>query len=69
MSEIKLFYVSGVRHHAVVLAKDNEEASKLALAASEGNKDERVLFGFVGDWESPEFYELKLPENYRIERG
>ncbi|MBI2583604.1 MAG: hypothetical protein HYW25_02965 [Candidatus Aenigmarchaeota archaeon] len=64
---MKLFYVSGIRHNAIVLAKDGDEAVSLAIRASESeDKDPNVLFGSVGSWESPDAHELKLPDGYRL---
>lgn len=66
---IKLFYVSGLRHNAVVIAKNADEAINLAIKEYESEKKElnsRVLYGSVGEWESPEAQEIKLPENFRI---
>ncbi len=67
MSGPKLFYVDGVRHSAVVLAASEEEAVRLANAASSSEeRDARVLFGYVGDWESPGATELKLPAGFEL---
>jgi hypothetical protein len=66
---LKLFYIEGIRHHAVVLATDGLEAIKLAEKAYvevENEVDSKVLFGSVGDWESPVAHELKLPEGFEI---
>ena len=65
---MKLFYVSGLRHRAIVIANDKDEACKLAISAyeDEDKKDSRVLFGSVGDWESPEAHEINLPDGYRL---
>ena len=35
----KIFYVSGIRHHAIVLAQDADEARRLAVEASKNKKD------------------------------
>jgi hypothetical protein len=67
LAVLKLFYVDGVRHSAVVLARDEKEAIKLAGEASREEKaDPRVLYGYVGDWEAPEAHELILPKEYRL---
>ena len=66
----KLFYVYGLRHHAIVLAHDEKEAVKLSNSADEGDKNPKVLFGSVGEWEnwnnSTEVFELNLPQGYKI---
>jgi len=63
----RLFYVDGVRHSAVVVATSEEEATKLAIAASSlGKGDDRVLIGGVGEWESPKATELRLPRGYAL---
>lgn len=64
---LKLFYVSGVRHSAVVLASSSQEAVKLAVGVSRAAKsDPYVLYGSVGDWEVPEAHELKLPSGCQL---
>jgi hypothetical protein len=63
---MKLYYVDGTRHSAIVLASTPDDAVKLAIGASEGNLDERVLHGHVGDWEGPEAKEIPLPSGYSI---
>jgi hypothetical protein len=60
---MKLYFVNGVRHSAVVMARTKREAIGLAAKVSD---DDRVLFGSVGDWEVLEAYELKLPKGWRI---
>ena len=66
----KIFYVSGIRHHAIVLAQDADEARRLAVEASKNKKDLRMLFGHIGDWEDfgggIDAHELKLPSRYSI---
>ena len=66
----KIFYVSGLRHHAIVLAQDTDEARRLAVEASKNKKDPRVLYGYIGDWEDfgrgLHTHELKLPPRYSI---
>jgi hypothetical protein len=64
--DVKLFYIDGIRHKAVVLAKDEEEAIKLAAEASRTEESPNVMCGSVGAWEAPEAYELKLPKGYRL---
>jgi len=67
----KLFFVSGIRHSAVVIAEDGAEAVKLAEeahGAEDGKADQRVLYGSVGDWEVPQAIELVLPQGYQITR-
>ena len=67
MSGPRLFYVDGIRHSAVVVAMSEEEAVKLAVAASSlGEGDARVLFGGVDEWESAKAIELKLPRGYEL---
>ena len=66
---INLFYVNSVRHHAIVLAHDKNEAIKLSNEANKGLADPRVLFGSVGEWENwsgINASELKLSNGYRI---
>jgi hypothetical protein len=60
---MKLYFVNGVRHSAVVMARTKKEAIGLAAKVSD---DDRVLFGSVGDWEAPEAHELKLPNGWKI---
>jgi len=63
----RLFFVDGVRHSAVVVATTKEEALKLAVeASSSGKRDAKVLFGDVGEWESPRAIELKLPKGLEL---
>lgn len=70
MDTLKIFYVNGLRHHAIVLAHDESEAIRLSNTADEVNKDPRVLFGSVSEWEnwndSTETLELKMPPGYKI---
>lgn len=67
LAVLKLFYVDGIRHSAVVLARDEKEAVQLASEASREEKaDPRVLYGYVGDWEVPGAHELILPKGYRL---
>ena len=61
---MKLFYVIGIRHNAIVLANNSEEA--ISLATIGDKEDPRVLFGSVGSWEAPEAHEIKLPSDYRL---
>ena len=62
-----MYYVDGVRHSAVVLARTKGEAVRLAIAASRPEEaDRRVLFGHVDEWEAPGARELKLPRGYRL---
>ncbi len=64
---LKLFYVSGVRHSAVVLASSSQDAVKLAAGVSRAAKsDPYVLYGSVGDWEVPEALELTLPSGCQL---
>ena len=64
---MKLYYIRGIRHNAIVFALNKEEAIRLAIEASNSDKpDPQILYGYVGDWESPEAYELKLPKNYKV---
>ena len=66
LSGPRLFYIDGVRHSAVV-ARSGEEAVKLAVeASSSGKGDAKVVFGSVGEWESPQAVELKLPRGPRL---
>jgi len=65
---MKLYFVDGVRHSAVVMARTKKEALGLAAKVHEGVPSDLVLFGFVGDWEAPEAHELKLPKGWRINR-
>lgn len=63
----KLFYVAGIRHHAIVIAQNGSEAVQLALKASQGKKaNPRVLYGGVQDWEAPTAQGLRLPKNYEL---
>ena len=65
--ELKLFYVEGVRHSAVVLARNKRQAVRLAVDASRNEKpNPYVLYGYIGSWEVPHAYELRLPEGYRF---
>jgi len=68
---MKLFLVIGIRHNAIVLAENREVAIRLAVDASksENKKDPRVLFGYVGNWESHEVKELRLPKGYKLVKG
>ena len=71
---MKPFRIEGIRHSAVVIANDGEEAIKLATEAHNSNDDEknhdpRVLYGSVGDWEIPTAFELMLPRGYQIVSG
>ncbi|MDA4116547.1 MAG: hypothetical protein OK442_08340 [Thaumarchaeota archaeon] len=67
MSGPRLFYIDGVRHSALVVASSGEEAVKLAVeASSSGKGDAKVLFGQVGEWESPRAIELKLPKGLEL---
>lgn len=64
----KLFLVQGIRHSAVVVAGNKDEALELAANDSDcGASDTRVLYGGVQRWEAPEAIELKLPEGFRLE--
>jgi hypothetical protein len=63
MSGPRLFYIDGIRHSAVVIAATEQEAVNLATDAGGSGKDNpMVLFGRVGEWESPKAIELKLPK-------
>jgi hypothetical protein len=67
LSSPRLFYVDGVRHSAVVIAVSEEEAVRLAIEAARlGKGDAKVLFGEVGEWESPRAIELKLPKGLEL---
>ena len=67
LSGPRLFYIDGIRHSAVVVAVNEEEAVKLAISASSLQEgDARVLFGGVDEWESPKATELKLPRGYEL---
>lgn len=59
---MKLYFVSGIRHSAVVLAKNKKDAIVLA----EKSDDTRVLIGHVGSWESPDAEELRLPTGWNL---
>ena len=59
---MKLYFVSGIRHSAVVFAKNKKEAIVLA----EKSGDTRVLIGHVGNWESPDAEELRLPTGWNL---
>jgi hypothetical protein len=63
LSGPRLFYVEGVRHSAVVVASSEEEAVE---ASGSGKGDAKVLFGEVGEWESPRAIELKLPKGLEL---
>lgn len=64
---MKLYYIKGVRHNAIVIASNKKEAIKLVVEAADStNSDSRVLYGSVGNWEVPEAQEVKLPNNYKI---
>ncbi len=64
-SDVKLYYVSGIRHHAIVLAENKKQAITIVIG-SEEKADSRVLYGRVGRWENPEAEELKLPKDYKL---
>ena len=63
---MKLYFVRGARHSAVVLASNKKEAIKRSVDVANGKKDHLVLYGDVQDWESPEAEELILPAGYGI---
>lgn len=63
---MKLYFVDGIRHSAVVLASNAREAVELATKEHGREKPTRVLFGSVAGWEVPTAHELRLPEGYRI---
>jgi hypothetical protein len=66
---MKLYRVEGLRHHAIVIAESEDDAIKLAIKEYESEKEGKVpqvLFGSVGEWESPKAEELKLPKQYKI---
>ncbi len=63
---MKLYFVNGVRHSAVVMARTKKEAIRMAAKVREDVPSDHVLFGSVADWEAPEAYELKLPKGWRI---
>lgn len=66
MSPMKLYFVEGIRHSAVVMANGQKEAIEFATKAHGGKRTRGVLFGSVGDWEVPTAYELKFPKGYRL---
>ena len=64
---MKLYFIDGIRHCAVVMANSRKEAVELATRArEEGINSDNLLFGSVGEWECPTAHELKLPKGYRI---
>ncbi|MEK6952926.1 MAG: hypothetical protein AABX29_07985 [Nanoarchaeota archaeon] len=64
---MKLYYIRGVRHNAIVIASNKKEAIKLVVeATSSTSPDSRVLYGSIDKWEVPEAQEVKLPNNYKI---
>ena len=63
---MKLYFVQGLRHSAVVMARTEKESIELVTKVNGGVEDDRVLFGSVGDWESPNAEELKLPKGWKI---
>ena len=66
---MKLYFVEGIRHSAVVMAPSQKEAVGLAARAYEKGRAPGVLFGSVGDWEAPVVHELKLPKGFQIVEG
>lgn len=70
MKITKIFYVQGIRHHAIVIADNKDEAIKLSIADSDEEKDSKVIFGHIGEWEKWKngisALELKLPKGYKI---
>lgn len=67
MTKPKLFFVDGIRHSAVVIADNADEAIATAgKSAAEVNTTPKLLYGYVGSWEVPEAHELKLPEGYQL---
>lgn len=66
---MKLYFVDGVRHSAVVIANNQKEAIGLATEAHGGKRARGVLFGSLGKWEVPTAHELKLPKGYRLVEG
>jgi hypothetical protein len=52
---MKVYYVQGIRHSAVIFAETPEEAIAQAVEQS-----------LVGDWEMPEAIEVPPPKGYRI---
>lgn len=63
---MKLYFIEGIRHSAVVMATTQKEAVELAGRAYEKEQVIGVLYGSVGDWEAPVVHELKLPKGFRI---
>ena len=63
---MKLFFVHGLRHSAVVIANSEKEAIELATKAHAGAAIDEVLFGSVGEWEDPTVHQLKLPNGIRL---
>ena len=68
-SPMKLYFVGGIRHSAVVIANNQKEAIELATKAHGGKRARGALFGSVGEWEVPTAHELKLPKGYRLVEG
>lgn len=67
---MKLYFIQGVRHSAVVMANSDREAILVATKAQSGAEDDKLLLGSVGDWEGPEAIEIKLPRGFEIiEKG
>ena len=71
--QVKLFFVQGIRHHAVVMASDQKEAVELAEKAHGADDDKidpRVLYGSVRDWEVPEAIRVEssegIPDRRRV---
>ena len=63
-----IFLVEGVRHFAIVIAGNEDEAVRFAMNGSDaGASAARVVFGGVQRWEAPETTELKLPEGLRLD--
>lgn len=63
---MKLYFIEGIRHSAVVMAANQKKAVELVGRASEKRQAPGVLYGSVEDWESPVVHELKLPMGFRI---
>lgn len=63
---MKLYFIEGIRHSAIVMAANQKEAVEFAGRAYEKERAPGVLYGSVGDWEVPVAHELKLPKGFHI---
>ncbi len=64
---VKLYYVSGLRHHAIVLADNKQQAVQQCIDKEEKNQeDPLILYGHVQKWEDPEAEEIQLPKGFAI---